>query len=463
MDSRAVDVNCEYLGIDRLLLMENAGREIASKCKDFDRISIFCGLGNNGGDGLAAARHLASMGKKVRVYALEGRRKKECQANYDILRKLDIELTPITDSSDCQKLEDSLRKSETIIDALIGVGITGSLREPVKSIVKLINRMPAKKISVDAPTGDSEDKIKADTILSLDTPKVEGATVIDIGIPEEARLYCGPGDVLQVIRKRDPDAHKGDYGRLLIVGGSRQYIGAPVIAASAAYASGVDLVTIACPSYVADRIYDPNLIINPLDSENRLRESDVEGILKIKFDAILIGNGLGTHEETREAVRNIVKKADKPIILDADALKAVKRKDLKENILVTPHASEFETLFGEYDSEKRVELAEGYARKSDAVVLLKGKIDVISDGKTTRLNRTGNPAMTVGGTGDALAGLAAGFIAQKNSLFDSACAAAFLNGLAGDFAFEKKGISLKATDVVDKIPAAIKYCQGFIR
>lgn len=463
MDSQVVDINCAYLGLDRLLLMENAGAKIAEKCIEYSSIAFFCGLGNNAGDGLVAARHLTGLGKKVRVYALEGIRSKQCQKNLDIMYKLDMSLQIIRDSTDCEKIADEIGGYAAVVDALIGVGIKGSLREPVKSIVRLINRAHAKKISVDLPTGDDENRVKADLIISLDTAKTEECVVVDIGIPAEARLYCGPGDVVSAIPPRSDDSHKGQYGRLLIVGGSIDYVGAPYLAASSAFNVGTDLVTLTCPAYVAQRIpYDPNLIVNPLNSKEYIESSDVDNILKKNFDTLLIGNGLGVCDETKDAVKEIVKEVEVPIIIDADALVLLNKKYLADNTLVTPHSREFERLFGEYDEDNRVKLAEGYASKTGTTVLLKGGVDVISDGKITRLNRSGNPSMTVGGTGDVLAGIAAGLSAQNKDIFTSACAAAFLTGLAGDLAYERLGVSLKATDVICEIPAAIRYCQGFI-
>lgn len=455
MDSKAIDMNCEYLGVSRLQLMENAGRQIAEHAREYKKIAVFAGTGNNGGDGLVAARHLACAGKKVRVYLAGGKRTDECQRNLDVILNTDVEVEVIGDSKDCEKIVDFSRY-DLIVDALVGVGMRGELREPIKSMVETINKSNAFKLSVDVPSGNEKLKVNADLVLSFHTAKTPNAVVVDIGIPKEAELYCGPGDVYLAIPERKPNAHKGDYGRVLVVGGSRNYVGAPTLAALSALRAGADLAVICCPKSAAARIFDPNLIVRPLKSENYLSSVDVERILNLKFDVMILGNGLDTEEETRDAVREIIKKVEAPMVVDADALKLIKKDDVKPNMILTPHAREFETLFGTYDEEKRTKLVEKTAAETNSTILLKGRIDVISDGRRTRLNKTGNPSMTVGGTGDVLAGVVGGLAAQNKDLFQSACAGAFLTGLAGDLANREYYISMLATDVLNKIPEAIK-------
>lgn len=463
MNSRAIDINCQYLGIPRLLLMENAGKGIAEIAKDFNRIAVFCGTGNNGGDGLVAARYLVGYGKKVKTYVINGKRTTECEKNFDILKNLDsVDIRIISDSVECNEIKDELKDFDLIIDALVGVGIKGSLREPLKSVIELINSSKPFKISVDVPSGDENLKVNPDITVSLHTAKVPNAKVIDIGIPKEAELYCGPGDVVLAIPDRKENSHKGDFGKLLVIGGSKNYIGTPTLVGRAALRTGVDLVTICCPRYVAEKMpYDPNLIIRSLKSDLYLKEDDVDNILELDYDVIAIGNGLGTEDETKEAVREIIGKNEKPIVIDADALKLIKTKHIKENSILTPHAGEFKILFGSYDEKSRVELVEKLASEINAVIVLKGHVDVISNGKTTRLNRTGNPGMTVGGTGDTLAGIISGLLAQNRDTLLSASAGTFLNGFAGDLAYEKYGISLLATDLIECIPDAIKKCEDY--
>jgi NAD(P)H-hydrate epimerase len=463
MDSRVIDANAAWLGVSRLQLMENAGREVARLASGYKDIAVFAGTGNNGGDGLVAARHLRGMGKQVRVYAVSGLRTPECQRNLDVLLNTGADVEFITDSGECVQLKDKLDGVDLIVDALVGVGIRGRLREPVRSLVECINKTDAFRLSVDVPSGDGELSVKADQTVSFHTPKTRDAVTVDIGIPKEAELYCGPGDVVAAIPERMPDAHKGDYGRLLVVGGSGRYAGAPYLAAWAAMRSGVDLSVLCVPGDVAGRVQqNPNLIVQPLRSREFITEDDVDFILKQEYDAMVIGNGMGIESETKEAVRELLSRNEKPVVVDADALKMVKTGRLKAGTILTPHAGEFKVLNGEYDSKNRVSAVEEFARNTKTVVVLKGRIDVVSDGLTTRLNKTGNPGMTVGGTGDVLAGVIGGLLAQNKDALKSACAGVFLNGLAGDLAYGELDVSMAATDVIERLPAAIRHCRTFM-
>jgi len=441
--------------------MENAGRAVAEQCGAAKEVAIFCGRGGNGGDGLVAARHLHNRGRKVTVMLLPHGSHKDFETNLKILEKSDIKLINLKDSSELAEVESAVKGCDVVVDALLGVGAKGELREPLKGAVEFINSLSSKKISIDVPTGDEELKVKADTVVALHSSKTPDSVVVDIGIAPEAEKYCGPGDVYDAIPLRKPSAHKGDYGRVLIVGGSKDFFGAPALAGAAALAAGCDLVTVAAPKGAADKIKDNlNLMVTPLASETHLTCADLDDILKINFDVLLIGNGLGLEDETREAVRELASKVKTPVVADADALKALKLRDLRSSTVVTPHGREFEALFGEYDEARREKLTARYAKKSDAIVLLKGAVDVVSDGKTTRLNRSGAPGMTVGGTGDVLAGLVAGLVAQNRDPFASACAATFLNGVAGELAYNFEDVSVTATDVLAKIPEAVRACKS---
>jgi len=462
MDSRILDANACWLGVSRLHLMENAGKEIAKRASKYGNIAVFAGTGNNGGDGLAAARHLIAAGKKVKIYAVEGKRTPECQKNLDILSNTDARPELIRDSKELDGVCENARNCDLIIDALLGVGAKGRLREPVKTAVDCINKLKGFKLSVDAPSGDDKTRVNADETISLHTAKTPDAKVVDIGIPKEAELYCGPGDVCAAIPERNPDAHKGDYGRLLVVGGSERYVGAPYLAAWAAMRSGVDICVVCTPNKVAERMhFNPNLIIQPLKSKDRITEEDVDYILNQEYDAMVVGNGLGLEPETKEAVRELLSKNKKPAVVDADALRLLKPEKIKANMVLTPHGGEFRHLCPD-DEGDATEAAEKFSKKTKAVVVLKGRVDVVSDGLTTRLNKTGNPGMTVGGTGDTLAGIVGGLLAQNRDPMASACAGAFLNGLAGDRAYARLDVSMTATDLIEEIPEAIKQCRSFM-
>ncbi len=458
--TKRLDMNCAYLGISCRLLMENAGKEIARACENAASVAVFCGCGNNGGDGLAAARHLSSAGKKVAVYAVSGIRTGAARENLELVEKFpSIKLEYVSDSSQCEKIKKELSEYDTVVDALLGVGAKGELREPIKTLASVMYSAKAKKIAADMPTPG----YKADKTVSFHYPKISDAVVVGIGIPPEAETYCGPGDVYCAIPQRIGQEHKGDFGRLLVIGGSKDYIGAPILAAKAAYRTSIDLVTVACPRYVAERMpEDPVLIIRPTSSESYLSGSDVDVVLKLDYDSVVLGNGIGLHDETRSFVREFLRKNDKPAVLDADALKHLEPRHVKTNHILTPHAGEFKTLFGDLPEESgaRIKTVEEKAKKINATILLKGPIDIISNGEKTKLNRTHNPGMTVGGTGDVLAGIA-GALAARTETFTAASAAAFLSGLSGNLCRDEKGYAFTAMDVLEKIPEAIKYCKTF--
>jgi NAD(P)H-hydrate epimerase len=288
--------------------------------------------------------------------------------------------------------------------------------------------------------------------------------VRDIGIPAEAALYTGPGEFVHYPIP-EPDSHKGDNGRVLIVGGG-PYTGAPALAAFGAYRIKVDLVRLAVPERAFEPIasYSPNFVVHELSGKNHLVKRDVHEIEEMFpwADAMLIGPGLGDDKETQEAAREIIEECTKPLVIDADAVPAVS-KDLDllkgKRGIITPHAGEFKRLTGiplPKDPEAKAPLAMDLAQATGLTILLKGRVDVIACADRVKLNRTGNAGMTVGGTGDVLAGIAVGLLARGLAPFDAARLAAFVNGTAGDLAFQEMGYGFLATDVAERIPKAVR-------
>lgn len=270
-------------------------------------------------------------------------------------------------------------------------------------------------------------------------------------------------DLKKILKPRKPDSHKGENGRVLVIGGSKEFVGAPTLAglAISALRSGVDTVNVAAPEKVAYAInsYSPDLITTKLKGDY-ITKKHLNELLKLskKFDSILLGNGLGLKKETQTFVKEFVKKCKKPLVLDADAIKAVKGMKFNGNVLLTPHKKEFEILSGKTpskDLKKNTKIIKNFAKNNNCVVLLKGKVDIISDGKKVKLNKTGNVRMTVAGTGDVLAGMCSAFIALNKDLFASACAAAYINGLTGDKLLKKKGRTFIASDMFEEIKKII--------
>jgi len=285
------------------------------------------------------------------------------------------------------------------------------------------------------------------------------------GMPEYKR--AGPKDVLKVLPVRRREAHKGEYGRLLVVGGSSRYTGAPALVGLAALRSGVDLATIAAPADTARVIssFSPDLIAIKLPCQDlepaALREVREE--LK-RSTAVVVGPGLGTLATTRDAVIELAQTLrgecpKLPALFDADGLKALAgERELCKGMpwLLTPHAREFELLTGidlPEDIKGRARHVKAAAGELGCTLLLKAYVDIIADARgEVRLNYTGNPGMTVGGTGDVLAGVVGAFLAQGASTFDAAVAGSYVCGRAGDLCMREKGYEFTASDVVEKLP-----------
>jgi ADP-dependent NAD(P)H-hydrate dehydratase / NAD(P)H-hydrate epimerase len=487
----AAEYNSEYLGVSHFQLMEAVGariaQEIATKLegRSNPRIHVIAGPGKNGGDGFATARHLASQGYKVRV-TLVGR----TSDVHDEAAKQQLDaIVQMADSIQFESLPDSTQlrpvEADIILDAVLGTGVKGDLRQPLLGAVRIINRSKGYKIGLDLPSGlDSDtgephgDAVKADLTISLHKIKqglVKGAAyagrtiTLPIGIPPEAETYTGPGDFKTLWKPRPPNAHKGDYGRLLIIGGSENYTGAPAFSALAATKCGTDLVYVASPAKTSETIasYSPDLITIKLPGEH-LNLKAVPEIVKwtTTADAVVLGPGIGLHEETVETVKKLITEIgeiNKPMVLDADALKIFgrTRKRLKNPAVLTPHQGEFAQLLQRKispETQLRQEAVKQLANETGATVVLKGNLDVIADTTRLKLNKTGNPYMTVGGTGDILTGIIGAFLAQKIEPFKAAAAGTFLNGLAGDMLIREKGPTITPLALVDHIPKAIKYC-----
>lgn len=457
--TKALDINSAYLGIEPIQLMENAGNALASFCFSFDSVAFFCGTGNNGGDGLVAARHLASQGKKVKVFSLKGSRSPENDRNFSVIKNADsIDLRFIYDSSQAAEIKEELKNFECAVDALIGTGIKGELREPVASIINVINSSDCYKIACDLPTKG----LQADKVVSFHFSKTQDAKAVSIGIPKEAETQAGPGDVFLATSERRGPEHKGDFGRVLTVGGSSFFHGAPVLSAKAALRSGADLSLIAAPECVSEKTGDPDLIFLPVESDDFLSKDDFDTISDSNFDSMVIGNGLSREDRSAKLVRKLVKNVDKPLILDADALRLIKKRDLKKSpadIILTPHAAEFEFLSGFSPSPENVV---DFADDTDTTVILKGKEDMITDGSTLKFNLSGNPGMTVGGTGDVLAGLTGALSCNENAgSLQAASASCFLNGYAADLCLKNKGYNFSASDVLEMLPRAFLDAAAF--
>jgi len=483
VEGRVIDINSEYFGVPRSQLMENAGKasfEEIGKRFDLSKkiFSVICGLGNNGGDGFVLARHLLEKNVNCKVFLLgkkEEIKTKEAKKAFKKLEEIEAEIVEVKDADSL--LESRAFACDVIVDAVLGTGVEGNIKEPLKSIILAINLSKVKKVSLDIPSGlGSRNRISvsADLTIAFHKPKIgtEKLTfaVKGIGIPEKAELYAGPGELI-VNLKRKKNSKKGDNGRVLVIGGGIDYYGAPLLAAKGALSAGCDITYLLVPeiNFEVTRSLLPDFIVSGYEgkflNENALAKAEE---MAKKSDCIAIGMGLGLREETKEALDKILEfaaKSKKNIVIDGDALKLCDKEIAKNlNAVFTPHAKEFEMLTGEKlnsDIEERKRAVSKHAKRFSSTILLKGNIDIISSPEKTKLNETGNEGMTKGGTGDVLAGLTAGLIAQHIDNFTAACCAAFVNGAAGDFLYKLKHYGYSASDLADEIPYTIKRIMDF--
>lgn len=476
-DVAVVDANAEALGVPVATLMENAGRAVADRVAASvapGRVTVLAGPGHNGGDGLVAARFLAERGFEVRVVtptASRAMRSALAQAAFDALP----ETVDVVVANDAAEVRRALERPGVVVDALLGAGIRGALKPPFDAYVEAANASRARVVAVDVPTGlGTSTWIKpAETVTFHDvkegmTPENCGRiTVVDIGIPPRAVSHTGPGEAL-LYPTAPRDQHKGQGGVVLVVGGG-PYTGAPAVAGMAALRAGADLAILLVPkrawSVVAS--YSPNLVVRPLNGEDLDLEDPANRVaLNLwmkKADSVVVGCGAGLHDGAKRALVHVVEEAARegvPHVCDADAITALADhpKALTPRALATPHAREFATLAkvalpgGE---KERGEVARLAAARLGTNLLVKGPVDVVTDGARVKYNPTGHPAMSVGGTGDALAGVCGALLAKGLSPFDAGRVGAWLTGRAGEVAAAAKGPGLVATDVVEALPGVL--------
>jgi len=477
---RTLDKNAEYYGVPAQELMEKAGKGVADfVTKNLDPsnegILVFCGTGNNGGDGFVAARYLAEK-HNVSLF-LTGYEKNIrtdiSRKNFNKIKDINLE---IYDMGSFNVIDKYLSENNIIIDSMLGVGLSGSLKDPYFTIVEKINAAKNKTvISVDMPTGlGTNTAIKPDFTLTfhdmkkgMNSENSGDIKIVDIGIPKKAIEYVGPGELLVYYPKPKKESHKGDNGKVLVIGGG-PYIGAPAMTALAALRTGSDLAYVATPKRAEKAIstFSPNLIVKDLNSEI-LTSEDIPIIKELLScsNAVVIGPGLGTSKETELAVIQIVKifiEQNKPLVIDADAIKPVgdQLEIIKNsNTVITPHSGEFKKLTGSdipQTIDDRIKITQTWAEKLGIAIFLKGYVDILSEGERTKINEIHNEAMTVGGTGDVLAGIIGALLSKGVKPFNAIRIAAFLNGEAGNEGFKKKSYGLLATDIIEEIPGILK-------
>ncbi|MFX1488997.1 MAG: NAD(P)H-hydrate dehydratase [Promethearchaeota archaeon] len=504
-DVATADNNAQWLGIPLINLMECAGYCIADeivKRYNLDsksNVAIFCGTGNNGGDGFVVARQLAAYNIKSTVILVgspERIRTHASRFNWRIIKNninYLIDTIIARDSSEINQI-DLLNKNKSklslIVDGLLGTGIVGKIKEPISTAIDVINKLKEEDnkiiVSIDIPSGMNPNTgevihkgVKSDLVIALHRNKkglgvkseyINEIVIRSIGIPYEADLFVGKGDLIQSLKTRKVDNHKGQFGRMLVIGGSKNYSGAPSYSSLTGINFGIDLVITYVPEIIGDvlRNYSPNMIVrtSPGNWLNMKAFDEISELIEWS-NAIVIGPGLGMQKETEELLVNLLKKLNqenKSYVLDADALKLVKdHLDLikDQTVILTPHEGELKIMTGSvlpsYDQiEKRIQSIKKLAAKLNVTLLVKGPYDYISNGEKLKINRTGCPEMSIGGTGDVLAGLCACFLATDNDPFLSACSGAFLNGFIGQYCKENIGNRFTAMDMIKNINNAIE-------
>ncbi|MBN1771738.1 MAG: NAD(P)H-hydrate dehydratase [Deltaproteobacteria bacterium] len=503
-------------GIEGVVLMENAGRGAAELIRRLvqglphgprspaRRVGLVCGPGNNGGDGFVVARHLANAGIPVRIYlaAPASRVRGDAARNFAVVRAMGLELLDASRPAGLARLRRSLAGDAVVVDGLFGTGLDREVAGHPRRLLEAMNAAPGLKVALDVPSGLDADTgrplgacFRADHTVTFGALKVGLALhpglelagevdLIDIGAPAGLMTEIGWAAVLldealvaSLLPARPRDGHKGTFGHLLVVAGSRGKSGAAVLAAQAGVRSGAGLVTLATRGDVRDAV------------EARVRETMVEELLPApgtplphetldrRWNALArgktaaaVGPGCGTDEPAADALRRIVARSNLPLVVDADALAALAgRPDLVRRApaprILTPHPGELARMLGTTTEEvqtDRLGVALRVAREWKAVVVLKGARTVVAapDGRAY-VNPTGNAGMASGGSGDVLSGIVGGLLAQRIDPLAAACVGVWVHGAAGDRAAgDSDGRGLAARDLIAGLPVVLRQLAG---
>ena len=499
-EAAILDRESQGRGIDVAGLMERAGREVARAAASVAgglsgrRAVVLCGKGNNGGDGLVAARHLGRWGIRTTVVMLEPPESLS-QAAATSLRRLvenDARVRPFSPPT----LARELARADVAVDAIFGTGFRGAPEGDGEPAIAGLNDWGGPVVAVDIPSGVNGETgavegvaVTADVTVTFGAAKLgivllPGALyaglveVVDIGFPADllrADVGLTEGeDVAAMLPARPPDTHKRDAGVVVVIGGSRLMTGAVSLMGEAAYRVGAGLVSVAVPEgilpVVQTALRETTFIPLPATDVGTVAGSAdrLDEVVR-SADAVAIGPGMSTKEKTAAFIRSIVRSCPVPIVVDADGLNAFAGRtaelaDRRADAVLTPHAGEFARLAGISAADvgaDRVGHARKLASNVQATVLLKGSRTVIAsaDGMV-RINPTGGPFLATGGTGDVLTGMIAGLIARGLVPVDAATAGAYLHGIAGVLAGAEKGDGATAGDVLSHVPGAVGEVLG---
>jgi len=504
-EMREIDrATSERFGVPSSVLMENAGTAVAdfvlSQYPSAKTIGVVCGKGNNGGDGFVAARKLQAAGREVRLLLLAAPSELRGDAA-EMFRKLSV--TPLIARSREELKGEAARRvidCEVLVDAILGTGFRPPVSGLYAEAIAVLNACHAPIVAVDIPSGADADVMgeqtgavaRADAMVTFTAPRpahvfgnlTAGPTIIaPIGSPDEAMIsslqlnLIAARDFAPLIASRPAASNKGNFGHVLVIGGSLGKAGAAAMAGMAALRVGAGLSTVATPRSVLATVagFHPEIMTEPLEetAEGSIARGALDRIDKLAAGktVLAVGPGISRVPETSEMVRAIVTKYQMAMVLDADGLNAFEGQADKLNgkgrsLVITPHPGEMARLIGSNPAavqRDRINVARSFAREHDLIVVLKGHHTLIAmPNGAVWVNTTGNPGMATGGTGDILTGMIAGFMAQNTGrTTEAVTAAVYLHGLAGDVARERLGEhSLVATDLLRTLPEAFRRVRA---
>ena len=471
--------------ISSINLMERA----ANACTDYilqtlkqkKSFKIFCGKGNNGGDGLAIARQLINKGANVNIYIIEfgAVGSKDFQANLQRLHGLTTNIHFIQS----EEFFPEINEEDIVIDALYGSGLNRPLEELSAKLVEFINHSSAHVIAIDVPSGMFIDKsskedtvVKAHTTLTFQCLKLcflvaENASyfgdveLLNIGLHpqfletiDSTLQLTTQKNVETIFKPRQPFSHKGKYGHALILAGNKGKMGAALMCAHACVKAGAGLTSLNIPETFFNIVHT---VLPEAMCQAREEVLDFD-----KINAVCIGPGLGTKPSTTELLQKALQQFKMPIVIDADALNIISQNkyllsEINEDSILTPHPKEFERLFGEaQDDFERINMALERSLKNNVIIVLKGQYTLIAKQGKGWFNTTGNAGLAKGGSGDILTGIITALIAQHYEPLDAAVLGVYIHGLSADLTLESQSMeSMTATDVVENLGKAFKSLQ----
>ena len=493
----------EEFGISEDLLMENAGqalyfailKEFGVKNKKF---VIFCGSGNNGGDGLAVARKIHSNGGEATIILLDDENKFKgiAKKNFEIVSRMPIEISQV---SSIDSIKSAVLHSDAIVDAIFGTGLTREVNGIYRDVIQLINESKKPVFSVDIPSGVNGDTgqvmgaaVKADYTVTFGLPKL--GNVLYPGYVHCGKLYVShisfppslyDADSIRVeintpveLPERDKNAHKGDFGEVLFIAGASSYLGAPYFSALSFLKAGGGYSRLATPisisPFLATKGSEIVFVPQKETPSGSIALENKDELLQLaqRVDMVVMGPGISLNEETQELARELTQEIQKPLLIDGDGITAISKdieiiKRRKSATILTPHMGEMSRItkmeIGQINKNK-IDILQRTAKELGAMIVLKGAHSVIGyPDETAFINLSGNPGMATAGSGDVLTGTIAAMFGLGLSLRDAVRMGVFIHGMAGDLAAADKGEDgITAQDIMDYLPATLKhYRQDF--